>query len=229
MVSNTSGTRGAKTNVVSRDNKGSNVSGKTLMNKFNPFVKRNKGVPSSSIQNMDDQFIIGEHQKFSPTKEEIKGSNIMSPEYKSGHNNQTRYKKSPRVSGDSFIEIYDDTEFEDLGLEEIITRLERNLDKLNVINERLRKDIATLRKKQIDLTRNSEKRKDLEKEERKYNEEMDYLISQQYNLKLQKKSLEELLKVLRDKQRNDIYKAANQNRGHLHICVLKATNKVQPV
>jgi len=192
---------------------------KKLMDKFNPFFKRNL----TSNSRMDSSFVelsrSGNRQYGADTPEignegrelespELGKSlvvNLSHPKHRSTASQRMEDFHSPfrrvgRGTGGSFLDLYSDIKFESLESQEIIKKLEANLSTFRKRKCQFQKEVEKANQRQADLVL---KKKDMSPEdykklERSANEEIDDLLTPLYEYELKIKSLEDLIKSLKN-------------------------------
>lgn len=174
----------------------SNKMGRMLMQKFNPFNKRQ--TESLAVE------YGGTRKK--ATEERKQASGI----YPRSHRGIASPHKVSRDPGESFLDLYSEAEFADLDTPEIISRLNKNLRSFRSFHDKASKQADELRELQT-KKQNESKGGEMTPEEREINEELDKRMTQIYELELKIKSLEQLISKL-EEERNLEQEVARKNQ-----------------
>lgn len=187
-----------------------------LMDKFNPFFKRNLTTANPRAEGSLIEFARpGRKQHgedFPEMEDEEKAGadlgrpltvDLGGPRHRSTASQKLEAQRSPyrRIrGGDSFLDIYADAKFENLELPEIIEKLEANLNTFKKRKGKLVKDRDKAEQNQVELAKNQKSMspEKYKRQDRELNEEIDSLSTQIYDHELRIKSLEELIKSLKN-------------------------------
>ena len=163
--------------------------GSTLMNKFNPFNKRPKG-DQSVIDNTSRRYITEERKTHY-------GASRRCP-----HRIGSPYKLS-KDPGESFLDLYPDTNFELLNPLQILNQLEDNKRQLIKLKDKTNNHIKDLTKRQNELEKGKTGTEVNSDANREVYEELDMWYTHQGDLDIKINSLHEIIKVLERAAENE--------------------------
>lgn len=159
--------------------------GRTLMNKFNPFNKRSG----------DNAAIEYGGSKKKPTEERKIGSGI----YLRGSRGPSSPYKISKDPGESFLDLYTDTDFAELTTPEIVDKLNKNLKSFRNFHAKASKQVEDLKNEQA-KNKQIAKGREIIPEDQEVNEELDKRMTQVFELELKIKSLEQLIAKLNEEK-----------------------------
>ena len=122
--------------------------------------------------------------------------NISSPASKMLRTSQRTPFKILRNAGESFLDLYDDTNFDHLEIQEIISKLERNLKSFKNLEDKANNRINEVKDQLKDIEETKKSYDVNKKNERELNEELDMLMTRLYDIQVKNKSLETIIRQL---------------------------------